>query len=138
MASEIDNSMYSKVTNEVKVSVVPVYLDEHSDPSEDHYVWAYTVQVENLSDRKIQLLNRHWVITDGTGHIQEVQGEGVVGEKPTLHPGEGFRYTSGTSLATPTGVMVGSYEMRDEFGRTFPIEVPLFSLDSPYQRVRPN
>lgn len=132
------SSVYTKTTNAIKVTVIPTYLDEQSAPAEDHYVWAYTVQVENLSDASVQLLNRHWQIMDALGQVQEVRGAGVVGEQPVLKPGEGFRYTSGTALPTPSGIMSGQYEMQGEGGRLFPIDIPAFSLDSPHQRVRPN
>lgn len=129
---------YSKTTNDIKVSVIPTYLADQSEPSDDVYVWAYTVQVENLSDHKVKLLNRHWKISDAMGQLQEVQGVGVVGEQPELNPGEGFRYTSGTMLKTPSGLMFGAYEMEADTGETFPVDIPGFSLDSPYQVSRPN
>jgi ApaG protein len=131
--------MYSKTTHDVKVSVKPQYLMDQSDPDDNHYVWAYTVFIENLSDKKLQLLHRRWLVTDAIGQTQKVQGEGVVGEKPVLRAGEGFQYTSGTVLVTPSGLMMGSYQMEDlEKQERFWIEVPAFSLDSPYQVVRPN
>lgn len=130
--------MFSKVTDKIKVSVIPSYLDDQSDPAEEHYVWSYTVQVENLGENEVQLLDRHWIITDSRGHIEEVKGEGVVGEKPVLAPKEGFRYTSGAALHCPSGMMVGSYGMRDATGRFFTVDVPAFSLDSPYGLSRPN
>lgn len=130
--------IFSKVTDQIKVSVTPNYLDEQSEPADAHYVWAYTIQVENLSDAPVQLLDRHWIITNSEGHIEEVKGEGVVGEKPMLAPKEGFRYTSGAALHTPSGMMMGSYGMRDESGRLFSVDVPAFSLDSPYGLSRPN
>ncbi len=133
----LNHAVFTRTTNDIKVSVIPTYLEEHSDPAEDHYVWAYTVQVENGSNQKVQLINRHWVITDGQGQIEEVRGEGVVGEQPILEPGEGFRYTSGTSLRTPTGMMSGEYEMECA-GKRIWIDIPVFSLDSPHQLARPN
>ncbi len=131
-------SMYSKTTNDIKVTVLPTYLDQHSEPDENRYIWAYTIQLENHGNSKVQLLSRYWHITDGVGRSQEVRGPGVVGEKPVLKPGEIFQYTSGTSLPTPSGIMVGSYEMLGEKGEHFDIAVPAFSLDSPYQISRPN
>lgn len=107
-------------------------------PEEEHYVWAYTIQIENTGEQTVQLLNRYWHITDGTGHVQEVRGPGVVGEQPTLKPGESYRYTSGTALHTPSGMMVGQYEMVGEDGGLFHIEIPAFSLDSTEQMARPN
>jgi len=86
----------------------------------------------------VQLLNRHWRITDSMGRMQEVHGAGVVGEQPTLEPGESFEYTSGTPLSTPSGIMVGTYEMESTAGRRFDVEIPAFSLDSPHQPVQLN
>ena len=125
--------MYSATTKAIRVSVKPIFLDDQSTPSEDHYVWAYQVTIENTGGETVQLLNRHWRITDAHGRMQEVKGEGVVGEQPRLGPGELFEYTSGTPLTTPSGLMMGSYEMEDEGGQRFDIDIPAFSLDSPYQ-----
>lgn len=130
--------MFSKVTHSIKVTAVPQFLDQHSEPDEDHFVWAYTIQLENYGNEPVKLLNRHWKITDAHGLTQEVRGEGVIGEQPTLKPGESFRYTSGTALATSSGIMLGEYEMTTNEGERFHIEVPAFSLDSPYQAARPN
>ena len=125
--------MYEATTRRIRVSVKPVFLDEQSAPDEDHYVWAYQVKIENDGIEPVQLLNRHWQITDARGQLQEVKGEGVVGEQPMLKPGEAFEYTSGTPLPTPSGIMFGSYEMETKTGERFSIEIPAFSLDSPYQ-----
>ena len=125
--------MYSAITRAIRVSVEPVFLDEQSSPSDDHYVWAYQVKIENDGEETVQLVNRHWRITDAQGRMQEVQGEGVVGEQPTLKPGQTFEYTSGTPLGTPSGIMMGSYEMETTAGERFDIDIPAFSLDSPYQ-----
>lgn len=130
--------MYTRTTRDIKVTVFPVYLEEQSLPDDGHYVWAYTIQVENHGQEAVQLINRHWHITDADGQVQEVRGPGVVGEQPTLNPGEAFQYTSGASLKTPSGLMVGTYEMVDESGETFLIDIPAFSLDSPQQFARPN
>jgi ApaG protein len=89
------------------------------------------VRIENNGAETVQLLTRHWRITDSLGNVQEVRGDGVVGERPVLRPGESFEYTSGTPLATPSGIMVGSYQMRTDGGERFDAEVPAFSLDSP-------
>ena len=131
-------AMYSKVTNEIKVTVTPAYLDKHSAPEDNHYVWAYTIHLENTGHEPVQLLNRYWHITDSSGIAQEVRGPGVVGEQPVLKPGEAFQYTSGTSLKTPSGIMVGSYQMTTQNGDMFEVDVPPFSLDSPYQVTRIN
>lgn len=130
--------MFIRTTRNIKVTVVPVYLEEQSDPEEGHYVWAYTVHLENMSELTVQLVNRHWHITDAHGNVQEVRGSGVVGEQPTLTPGDEYRYTSGAALHTPSGIMRGSYEMVADSGETFWVEIPAFSLDSPEQYSRPN
>jgi ApaG protein len=126
------------MTRSIRVSVEPLYLEDQSSPSDDHYVWAYQVKIENEGSETVQLLNRHWRITDAMGRMQEVRGAGVVGEQPTLKPGEAFEYTSGTPLATPSGIMVGTYEMTTPAGERFDVAIPAFSLDSPYQSRRVN
>ena len=125
---------YQQTTREIRVMVDPVYLEEQSSPSDSHYVWAYHVRVENHGEETVQLRNRHWRITDANGQIHEVRGEGVIGEQPVLRPGEAFEYTSGTPLSTPSGIMVGSYEMETKDGELFDVAIPAFSLDSPYQQ----
>jgi ApaG protein len=131
--------MFTKTTRQIKVTAMPQFLPEHSEPEDDHYVWAYTIQLENYGQEPVQLLNRHWKITDAQGITQEVRGPGVIGEQPVLKPGEAFRYTSGTSLATASGLMLGEYEMLSPAsGEHFDVEVPAFSLDSPFQLSRPN
>ena len=123
--------MYEATTRHIRVSVEPVFLDEQSSPDEDHYVWAYQVKIENDGIEPVQLLNRHWQISDARGQLQEVKGEGVVGEQPMLKPGEIFEYTSGTPLATPSGIMFGSYEMETKTGERFNIKIPAFSAEDP-------
>ncbi len=130
--------MYDQTTQSIRITVKPVYLEEQSSPIENHYVWAYHIRIENEGRETVQLLNRRWQITDSLGCIQEVVGAGVVGEQPTLKPGEYFEYTSGTPLSTPSGIMVGSYEMQSSDGRRFDVAVPAFSLDSPHQPVHLN
>jgi ApaG protein len=130
--------MYSETTRSIKVTVKPVYLDDQSSPSDNHYVWAYQVRIENHGTQTVQLRRRHWRITDGMGRIQEVRGPGVVGAQPVLAPGEAFEYQSGTPLATPSGIMVGTYEMETPEGDIFEVAIPAFSLDSPHQTVRLN
>lgn len=130
--------MYSQTTRNIKVTVYPAYIDTQSDPEAHHYVWAYTIQLDNLGEEKVQLLNRRWHITDATGAVQEVRGAGVVGEQPVLAPGDTFRYTSGAALRTASGIMNGEYEMETEFKERFLIKIPAFSLDSPEQIKRPN
>jgi len=130
--------MYSHTTQDIRITVQPYYLDDQSSPSEEHYVWAYHVKIENVGERTVQLLKRHWQITDAMGRIQEVRGSGVVGEQPVLEPGESFEYTSGTPLAAPSGMMVGTYEMEADSGERFDVDIPPFSLDSPHQPVQLN
>lgn len=130
--------MYNATTRHIKVTVVPTYLTEQSDPEEHHYVWAYTIQLENTGEETVQLINRYWHITDATGGIQEVRGAGVIGEQPVLRPGDTYQYTSGAALKTPSGIMTGHYEMHTQAGMVFLIEIPTFSLDSPEQVSRPN
>ena len=130
--------MYEKTTKEISITVRPFYLDEQSSPDEEHYVWAYRVRIENCGDQTVRLINRHWRITDKLGRMQEHKGPGVVGEQPTLKPGETYEYTSGTPLPTPSGIMIGSYEMESEEGKRFEVEIPAFSLDSPYDSATVN
>jgi ApaG protein len=130
--------MYSQTTRDITVTVLPIYLDDQSDPAESRYVWAYQVRIENNGAATVQLLRRHWVITDALGRVQEVRGSGVVGEQPVLRPGDAYEYTSGTPLPTPSGIMVGTYEMEDEDGSAFDIAIPAFSLDSPHEKPRLN
>ena len=127
--------MYQQTTRTIQVTVESFYLDEQSTPSDDHYVWAYQIKIENKGAEVVQLLNRYWHITDANGRVMEVEGPGVVGEQPVLKPGESFEYTSGTPLTTPSGIMVGSYEMVTSTGEVFDVSIPAFSLDSPYQPV---
>lgn len=122
--------MYSQTTRNVTVSVRPSYLEQESSPDKNLYVWAYTVKIENKGEITLQLRTRHWKITDAYGRVQEVHGPGVVGEQPVLKPGESFEYTSGTPLATPSGIMAGSYSMQGEDGNLFDVAIPAFSLDS--------
>lgn len=125
--------MYERITRGIRVQVEPHFLDDQSDPEEDHYVWAYTVRIENDSGETVRLRTRHWLITDGIGQTEEVRGEGVVGEQPVIRPGEGFEYTSGAPLGTPSGVMVGRYGMETAKGEPFEVDIPAFSLDSPHE-----
>lgn len=130
--------MYDKTTREIRVSVRPTFLEDQSSPDENYYVWAYRVQIENQGHETVQLRDRYWRITDGFGRVQEVRGPGVVGEQPVLKPGERFEYTSGTPLATPSGIMLGTYRMETDAGESFDVEIPAFSLDSPHQPIQIN
>lgn len=130
--------MFVATTRAIRVTVIPQYLPDQSEPSKSQFVWAYTVRIENQSDVAVQLRSRHWKITDGLGRLQEVKGPGVVGKTPLLRPGEMFEYTSGTPLSTPSGFMGGSYQMMSESGEKFDIEIPTFSLDTPGSKRRLN
>lgn len=130
--------MYTETTRSIQVTVQPIYLEDQSAPEEQRFVWAYRVRIENRGGETVQLRTRHWRITDAFGRIQEVRGAGVVGEQPVLEPGGSFEYTSGTPLPTPSGFMVGSYEMETPSGERFDVAVPAFSLDSPHQPMKVN
>ena len=121
----------SSATNKISVEVETSYVDEQSDPSERRYVFSYTITIRNEGALPARLLNRHWIITDANGKVQEVWGEGVVGEQPHLKPGQGFRYSSGAVLETPVGAMQGSYEMIDDEGQRFDAPVRPFRLAMP-------
>jgi|SRR5688572_20390061 ApaG protein len=123
--------MYESVTRNIHVVVRPKYLQSQSRPDDDHFVWAYTITIANKGVEIVTLRSRHWRITDDRGKLQEVKGEGVVGEQPTLAPGESFEYTSGVPLSTPSGFMVGTYQMETSSGERFDVDIPAFSLDSP-------
>lgn len=127
--------MYTATTRDIRVSVEPVFLEDHSQPDRSEYVWAYHVRIHNEGRERVTLRHRNWQIIDARGHRQEMRGAGVVGEQPTLEPGEVFEYTSGTPLPTPTGFMAGTYEMENGEGELFNVTIPAFSLDSPHQPV---
>ena len=126
--------MYRTTTRSIQVTVIPLYLEEQSDPAENRYIWAYQVSLENKGRETVQLLTRYWNITDANGKVLEVRGDGVVGEQPILRPHDMFEYTSGTPLSTPSGIMVGSYQMKTSDGVTFDVEIPAFSLDCPHDQ----
>ena len=117
--------------NNIEVKVLPAYIAEQSDPSNNHFVFSYTVTIKNKGSAPAKLLTRHWIITDGDGQTQEVKGDGVIGEQPNLQPGEGFQYTSGTFMNTPFGTMHGSYQMVSDKGEKFDAMIPSFQLTVP-------
>jgi len=127
-------SPYTETTRAITVIVESIFLEEQSIPDEDHYVWAYHVRIENNGPETVQLLTRHWHIMDEIGNVQEVRGDGVVGEQPILIPGDAYEYTSGTPLGTPSGIMSGSYHMQTNEGEEFDVKVPSFSLDCPHRK----
>jgi len=142
MRSGIENSaetsptrnagLYCQTTRSIKIEVEPLYLADQSEPDQGYYVWAYTVMIYNESREAIQLRTRHWQISDSHGQVHEVKGTGVVGEQPVILPGEVYEYTSGTPLASPSGIMVGTYKMETRGGASFDVAVPPFPLDCPH------
>src|ERR1700761_1011248 len=126
---------YLANTRGIAVSVEPTYLEDRSSPESSQYFWAYRVIIENQGQETVQLLSRHWMITNARGELTEVKGPGVVGEQPILKPGQRFEYMSGAPLDTPSGMMGGAYQMENENGERFDIEIPTFSLDRPNQSV---
>ena len=121
----------SSPVNKIRVEVETSYVDEQSDPGERRYVFSYTITIRNEGVVPARLLTRHWIITDANGKVQEVRGDGVVGEQPHLKPGQGFRYSSGAVLETPVGAMQGSYEMIDDDGQRFDAPIEPFRLAMP-------
>jgi ApaG protein len=129
-----DAGGYAATTRNVQVRVSPQFDAERSKPQQGQFFWLYTVEISNAGRSNVQLLSRHWKITDAQGRVQEVKGDGVVGEQPVIAPGEEFSYTSGCPLPTPTGFMVGTYQMVTAAGVRFEAQIPTFSLDSPYMK----
>ena len=116
---------------EIKIEIATDYIHEQSEPDDDRYVFAYTITIANLGNLPARLLSRHWIFTDANGKVQEVIGDGVVGEQPHLYPGEKFRYSSGTVLETPVGSMQGSYRMKADDGTNFDAPIPPVTLAIP-------
>lgn len=117
--------------HDIRVAVRSFYIQDQSAPEQNRYVFAYTISIQNAGTVAAKLLSRHWIITDANGKVEEVRGEGVVGEQPHLKPGEGFQYTSGAVLETPVGAMRGSYQMVADDGTRFDATIPSFSLSIP-------
>lgn len=120
--------IYSETTGQIRIEVEPRYVPEHSMPEHDRYVFTYTVKIKNLGNRPVQLISRHWIITDGRGRSEQVKGPGVVGQQPIIQPGETYTYSSFCPLQTPTGNMRGRYIMVDDRQREFEVAIPLFFL----------
>lgn len=118
-------------TDTVEIKAISRFLPDQSDPSADRYVFAYHITITNRSEQTVKLLTRHWIITDAEDKVQEVRGEGVIGQQPVLRPGESFEYTSGCSIATPVGTMKGSYFMEAADGRQFDAPIAEFTLAMP-------
>lgn len=123
---------YEAVTRGIRIRVQPEYEEDQSTPDEGYYFWTYTIDIVNEGTETVQLRSRVWRITDALGRTEEVRGPGVVGQTPVIPPGQSFTYTSGCPLPTPSGIMVGSYQMAGEEGLLFDVTIPAFSLDSPF------
>jgi ApaG protein len=138
MARRFAPPNYEETTDGVRIRVRPRFMHDESQPGQGRFMWAYTVDVENGSERTWTILRRHWRIVDSAGRLQAVDGDGVIGQTPTLGPGERFSYTSGAPLSAPSGMMSGSYDLVDETGLELVAMIPVFSLDSPYETCRPS
>jgi ApaG protein len=121
----------TSLRHRISIDVETAYLDDQSEPREQRYVFAYTITIRNEGEVPAKLLTRHWIITDANGRVQEVRGDGVVGEQPYLKPGQGFRYSSGAVLETPVGTMQGSYQMIADDGAQFDAPIAAFRLAMP-------
>ena len=128
----LDDCSSEAVTHSVRVEVQSKFAPEYSEPFQQQWRFLYTIRITNEGDERVQLLTRHWIITDATGHVEEVQGEGVVGEQPVLGPGESFQYTSWCNLTTSSGNMRGTYQMISRSGEHFDVEIAQFALREPY------
>ncbi len=117
--------------NKILVEAKPQYIESQSSPDSNRYVFAYTITITNVGSKPATLLSRHWLITDSNGKVQEVRGEGVIGEQPYIKPGESFRYTSGAMIETPVGIMQGKYLMISDSGDNFKASIPKFTLSIP-------
>ena len=122
---------YSAITEGIEVSVEPFYMDDESSPENSEFIWAYMVEIHNGGNEPVQLKTRYWQIRDGLGRLEEVRGDGVVGEQPVIEPGETYEYSSHCRLTTDSGIMAGSYSMERSEGTQFEVAIPAFSLDLP-------
>lgn len=122
---------YTRTTNGIRITATPTYLEKESFPEQKKYVWSYAVIIENTNDYDVQLLSRRWFIADEMGRTERIEGDGVVGERPVIASGEGYRYQSGAPLSSPSGMMMGIYTLVDDKGHIFDAEIPAISLDSP-------
>jgi ApaG protein len=127
----INNRPMPENKYEITVAARTAFIPDQSDLDSGRYVFAYTITITNTGTLPAQLVSRHWIITDSNNQVQEVRGEGVVGEQPFLRPNESFQYTSGTAIATPVGTMRGTYQMVAEDGKQFDAAIPEFTLSMP-------
>jgi len=123
---------FEEITEGILVAVQSYFLENQSSPEDGQFLWAYRIKIANEGTLAAKLLSRHWIITNGRGDVNEVKGEGVIGEQPLIQPGATYVYTSGSPLNTPSGFMRGSFQMIDSENRIFSVAIPAFSLDSPY------
>ncbi|WP_174801570.1 Co2+/Mg2+ efflux protein ApaG [Martelella limonii] len=123
---------YRATTHEIEVRVKPTFLDGHSNPGEEHFVWAYEIEIVNHSDSPMQVLSRHWSITNTEGIVETVSGSGIAGKQPVIAAKERYAYQSAVPLDTPSGIMVGHYIVKTADDRLLQVDIPAFSLDSPY------
>ena len=130
--------MFSQTTYNIEVKVQPSFIEDQSVPEEELYVWAYQIEIANRSQESIRLRNRHWKIVNARGEMAEVNGVGVIGKQPLIPPGGTWSYISYTNLSSASGVMFGAYECERDSGELIKIDIPVFSLDSPYQLCFPN
>jgi len=124
---------FEKTTNDIRVVVTPVFMDEESKPEEHFYLWAYQVRIENRSPTSIKILDRQWRVIDAQGAMQTISGAGVFKDQPSLKPGDAFEYTNTIPLGTTSGFMTGKYALEEAQGTFIDIDIPTFSLDSPYE-----
>ena len=124
--------MYVATTNSIRVIIEPQFLADQSSPEENIFVWAYNVRIENNGKISVQLKSRAWAVTDSLGKTHKIRGKGVVGQQPTLEPGDAFEYTSGIPLKAPSAIMQGNYKMLTEYDEWIDVSIPAFSLDSPF------
>lgn len=130
-AFESSKEYYTATTNDIQVEVVPTYVPERSDPGNNQYFYSYKIRITNHAEFSCRVIHRHWKIKDGNGKVYEVQGSGVIGEQPMLAPGESYEYTSFCPLHSPYGNMRGKYQMIDQFGNRFWVDVPVFFFRKP-------
>lgn len=123
---------FERTTDDIRVSVTPVFMDEESDPTKHFYLWAYQVRIENLGQDSIKILDRQWHVVDALGATQDIAGVGVFQDKPSLNPGDSFEYTNTIPLSTTSGFITGTYALEKNSGTFIAIKAPTFSLDSPY------
>ena len=126
---------YSLITHNIRVSVRTNFLNDQSDEDNNLWVWSYSILIENNRKETVQLIDRYWKITDEKGHIQEVKGEGVIGQQPIIEPQNSFQYSSGTPLSKPSGFMNGTYNMLCDGNKTLKVIIPTFSLDIPLNKI---